>query len=76
MPIVTIQAIDENFTPEQKKRLITGVTELVHDVLVKDPDRIYVVIQPVALDDWAAGGHTVTERRAQGFDGLCTCPKH
>ena len=75
MPVVTIQVIDE-VTPEQKKRVISGVTDLLHDVLVKDPDRIYVMVQEVPLGNWAAGGITVTERRATGVDGLCKCPKH
>ncbi|MER7210915.1 4-oxalocrotonate tautomerase family protein [Streptosporangium sp. NPDC000239] len=76
MPIVTIQVINENLTAEKKKQLIDGVTDLVHDVLRKDPERIYVIVQEVPLDNWGAGGFTVSERRAQGFDGLCTCPKH
>ncbi|MFI6461705.1 4-oxalocrotonate tautomerase family protein [Streptomyces sp. NPDC050528] len=75
MPIVTIQVIDE-VTTEQKKRLITGVTDLLHDVLVKEPERIYVVVQEVPLDNWGAAGYTVSERRAQGFDGKCRCPEH
>ncbi|MGX1670425.1 tautomerase family protein [Streptomyces sp. NPDC055400] len=75
MPVVTIQVIDE-VTPEQKQRMVSGVTDLLHDVLVKDPDRIYVMVQEVPLDNWAAGGITVTERRAAGVDGLCKCPEH
>lgn len=76
MPIVNIKIIDENVTPEQKQRLITGVTDLLHDVLVKDPERIYVVLEQVPLDNWAAGGVSVSERRAAGNDGRCTCPEH
>ncbi len=75
MPIVTIQLIEE-VTPEQKKQLISGVTDLLHDVLTKDPDRIYVVLQEVPLDNWGAGGHSVTEMRAAGLDGRCRCPEH
>lgn len=76
MPIVTIKMIDENVTKEQKKRLITGVTDLLHEVLTKAPERIYVVLEEVPLDNWAAGGVSVAERRAEGLTGRCDCPEH
>jgi 4-oxalocrotonate tautomerase len=76
VPFVNIKVIDENVSEEQKKRLITGVTDLLHEVLAKDPDRIYVVIDEVPMDNWAAGGYSATERRAAGYSGLCTCPMH
>jgi 4-oxalocrotonate tautomerase len=75
MPIVNVKVIDE-ITPEQKLRLIRDITELLHEVLVKDPDRIYVVIDEIPLANWAAGGYSVDEMRAQGKTGRCGCPRH
>jgi 4-oxalocrotonate tautomerase len=75
MPIVTVRVIDE-ITAEQKEVLIRELTELLHEVLVKDPERIYIVIDEVPLSNWAAGGYSVTQMRAQGKTGRCSCPKH
>ncbi|HEV3382530.1 MAG TPA: 4-oxalocrotonate tautomerase family protein [Trebonia sp.] len=75
MPIVNVKVIEE-VTPEQKLRLIRGITELLHQVLVKDPERIYVVIDEVPLANWAAGGYSVEEMRAQGKNGRCGCALH
>jgi 4-oxalocrotonate tautomerase len=76
MPYVNIRVIEENLTPAVKRRMIEGVTELLHEILAKDPERIYVIIDEVPLDNWGAGGVNVTTRREQGFDGICTCGAH
>ncbi|TDP41528.1 tautomerase family protein [Nocardia ignorata] len=65
MPYVNIKVTDENVTPEQKSQLIKGVTDLLFDVLGKEPDSTYVVIDEVALTDWGVGGVNVAEYRAQ-----------
>ena len=46
-----------------KSRLIAGVTDLLHDVLGKDPSTTFVVIDEVALADWGIGGLPVPEYR-------------
>jgi 4-oxalocrotonate tautomerase len=61
MPIVTIQIIREGATSAQKQTLIKGVTELMKDVLNKEPARTFVVIQEVDLEDWGIGGLPVEE---------------
>ncbi len=50
---------------EEKKRLITGVTELLQDVLDKSPASTFVVIDEVSLDDWGLSGRTVRDIRSQ-----------
>ncbi|APE35943.1 tautomerase [Nocardia mangyaensis] len=65
MPFVNIKVTDEGVTPEQKSRLIKGVTDLLHDVLGKDPDSTFVVIDEVPLTDWGVGGVNVAEYRAR-----------
>jgi 4-oxalocrotonate tautomerase len=76
MPIVTIQLTDEDITLEQKKKLVEGATELLHQVMSKDPNRIYVLIEEVPLANWSAGGVLTTDRRASGLDGICDCGQH
>lgn len=65
MPYVNIKVTDENVTPEQKGQLIHGVTALLKDVLDKDPDSTFVVIDEVPLTDWGVGGVNVAEYRAR-----------
>ena len=50
---------------EENSRLISGVTELLQEVLNKSPASTFVVIDEVALDDWGIAGRTVRDIRAQ-----------
>jgi 4-oxalocrotonate tautomerase len=63
MPYVNIKITNENVTPEQKAELIRGVTQLLVDVLGKNPQTTVVVIDEVETDNWGIGGETVTVRR-------------
>ncbi|TQM31661.1 tautomerase family protein [Nocardia bhagyanarayanae] len=65
MPYVNIKVTDEGVTVEQKSRLIKGVTDLLRDVLGKDPASTFVVIDEVPLTDWGVGGMNVAEWRAR-----------
>lgn len=63
MPYVNIKITREGATPEQKKQLIEGVTQLLVDVLNKNPATTVVVIDEVDTDNWGIGGVPVTELR-------------
>lgn len=63
MPYVHIRITREGATAEQKARLIAGTTDLLVEVLGKDPATTFVVIEEVALDDWGVGGLPVAEYR-------------
>lgn len=70
MPYVNIKVTREGTspgasatTPEQKKALIQGVSQLLLDVLGKPLDSTFVVIDEVDLDSWGVGGVTVPEYR-------------
>lgn len=67
MPYVNIKITREGATAEQKARLIKGVTQLLADVLNKNPNTTVVVIEEVDTDNWGIGGETVTERRKKGL---------
>ncbi len=45
MPYVHIEVTDEGVTSAQKKALIKGTTDLLHQVLNKDPATTFVVIE-------------------------------
>lgn len=66
MPYVNIRITREGATPEQKARLIQGATQLLVDVLGKNPQTTVVTIDEVETDNWGVGGETVTARRKQG----------
>jgi 4-oxalocrotonate tautomerase len=66
MPYVNIKITREGATTEQKEQLIKGVTQLLVDVLGKNPQTTVVVIDEVETDNWGIGGETVTRRRKEG----------
>ncbi|WP_225087010.1 2-hydroxymuconate tautomerase family protein [Pectobacterium colocasium] len=67
MPYVNIKITNEGATAEQKRQLIEGVTQLLVDVLNKNPKTTVVVIDEVDTDNWGIGGVPVTElRKAAG----------
>lgn len=65
MPYVNIKVTREGVTAAQKAQLIEGVTTLLQDVLGKNPNTTFVVIDEVDLDNWGIGGLPVTEFRAR-----------
>lgn len=63
MPYVNIRITREGATSAEKARLIAGVTELLQEVLGKDPATTVVVIDEVETANWGIGGESVAERR-------------
>jgi 4-oxalocrotonate tautomerase len=66
MPYVNIKITREGATAEQKAALIKGATDLLVQVLNKNPATTVVVIDEVDTDNWGVGGESVTHRRAKG----------
>jgi 4-oxalocrotonate tautomerase len=67
MPYVKIEVTREGVTREQKQQLIKGVTDLLSDVLNKDPQLTNVVIHEYDLDDWGLAGEQVSVLREKGI---------
>jgi 4-oxalocrotonate tautomerase len=72
MPIVNIMVTREgstpnasSVTPEEKARIIKGVSEVLHEVLNKSLDSTFVTIQEIELDSWGWGGLPALEFRRQ-----------
>lgn len=70
MPYVNIKVTREGTspgasatTPEQKKALIKGVSELLLEVMGKPLESTFVVIDEVDLESWGVGGVTTPEYR-------------
>jgi len=72
MPIVTIQVTREGTTPgaqsvtaAEKAALISGVSQLLLDVLNKPLEATFVVIDEVETENWGWGGLPVEQYRQQ-----------
>ena len=63
MPYINVKITDENVTREQKQAIIKGCTQIMVDVLDKDPQVTFVVIDEVKLDDWGIGFDQVSKLR-------------
>ena len=63
MPYVNIKVTREGVTKEQKLALIKGTTQMLKDILNKDPETTFVVIDEVDTDNWGVGFEQVTELR-------------
>lgn len=67
MPYINVQITDESVTNEQKQAIIKGCTQLMVDVLNKNPATTFVVIDEVNTDNWGIGFDQVTELRRQAL---------
>lgn len=63
MPYVNIKITREGATSSQKAELIKGVTDLLVNVLNKNPSTTFVVIDEIELEHWGIGGLPVEEFR-------------
>lgn len=67
MPYVKIELTREGVTREQKQQLISGITNLIVEVLNKDPHLTHVAIQEIELDNWGYAGEQVSVLREKGI---------
>jgi 4-oxalocrotonate tautomerase len=63
MPYVHIRVTREGVTAEQKAQLIHQSTQMLVEVLNKDPATTFVVIDEVDTDNWGVAGEPVTVLR-------------
>lgn len=67
MPVINIR-MTTGASQEQKDQLISGVTQLMVDVLNKNPENVHVIIEEIPPENWGVNGvNTVInrQRRAQ-----------
>ncbi len=64
MPYVNIKLLggSDAPTPKQKNEVIKGITQVLVDVLGKNPDTTTVVIDEIDPDNWGLGGQSISER--------------
>lgn len=66
MPFINIK-MTPPATNEQKAEIIKRVTQVMVDVLGKNPANTHIVLETIPTDDWGIAGETVTSRRARGL---------
>lgn len=70
MPLVTIDVIQDVFTPQQKQELIEKVTEAMIAVEGEQMRPVtWVRIQEFASGDWAIGGKALKASDVQAMKG-------
>ena len=65
MPYINVKITDEGVTNDLKKAIIKGCTQIMVDVLDKNPATTFVVIDEVNTDNWGIGFDQVTQLRKQ-----------
>lgn len=67
MPFVNIVLTREGVTRGQKQQLIKGVTDLITEVLNKDPHLTHIAIQEIDTDNWGYAGEQISVLREKGI---------
>jgi 4-oxalocrotonate tautomerase len=56
MPYINLQLIKGDVTREQKKQLVSDITDSVVKTLGKKPEHIHIVIQEIEEENWGFSG--------------------
>ncbi|MDP7115482.1 MAG: 2-hydroxymuconate tautomerase [Candidatus Woesearchaeota archaeon] len=67
MPVVRISLL-KGRTSEQKKNLISGVTDAISKALNKDKEYVWVILDEVDKEHFGVGGVSCDQREVQGVD--------
>ncbi|HXV22293.1 MAG TPA: 4-oxalocrotonate tautomerase family protein [Desulfuromonadales bacterium] len=63
MPVVTIKTV-EGISQEEKSLVIARITDVMREVLGKNPETTHVIIEEVPAENWGLRGKTVANIRA------------
>lgn len=63
MPYVNVRLLDDNVSDQQKSEVISRITAVMVEVLSKDPNTTFVVIDELKPENWGIAGQSVAERR-------------
>ncbi|TGD56593.1 tautomerase family protein [Flavobacterium humi] len=67
MPFVSIALTREDVTREQKQQLIKGITDVITEVLNKDPHLTHIAIHEIDTDNWGYAGEQISVLREKGI---------
>lgn len=71
MPVATIQVIGGVFSPQEKQRMIEGVTEALVAVEGEElRDKTVVIVEETKSGDWGVGGQVLSTEDVQRLRSL------
>lgn len=60
MPVITIDMLDGK-TPEQKKQLVEGITDVVCSITKVSREVVTIIFHDITRDNWGSGGKLKSE---------------
>lgn len=61
MPLIQVKLIEDVFTPEQKRQMITKLTDAMVAIEGENMRKVtWVVIEDVRSGDWGIGGQSIS----------------
>lgn len=63
MPIINVKLVEGAFRPEQKRELLSKLTDAVEGVYPGLRDVTFVTIEEVKDGDWGIGGQSITSEK-------------
>jgi len=68
MPLIQVKVIEDVFTPEQKKEMITKLTDAMVTIEGENMRSVtWVVIEDVRSGEWGIGGNALTTEMVQAL---------
>jgi 4-oxalocrotonate tautomerase len=68
MPLIQVKVIENVFTPEQKKEMITKLTDAMVTIEGENMRSVtWVVIEDVRSGEWGIGGNALTTEMVQAL---------
>lgn len=62
MPFVNIKMVRAEASVEQKRALVEGITQLLVDVLGKNPEKTHIAIEEFEPENWGHAGTLISDR--------------
>lgn len=68
MPYVNVKLVKNQVSDENKKRLISGLTDLIVQIMGRDKSLTVINVDELDASQWAIGGKAVDEKSTQGVN--------
>lgn len=63
MPVITVRTV-EGISAEKKEELMARMTDVMKDVLGKNPEATHIIIEEIPAENWGIRGKTVAAIRS------------
>lgn len=71
MPLVQVKLIEKALSPEEKERLIAGITDATAAVVGQDVrQHVWVLLEEVSSGSWGMGGQPITTEAVRQMRGV------